>query len=103
MQLLVGGDSLLELLLAYIAPRADSVAHDFNVKLRHSAQSGPEHALEGSREKTSFSIEMLNDRRVYVQWGWCDREIGGGNWRLLIIGNISWGSRLGFQFTIRNQ
>jgi hypothetical protein len=51
MQLLVGGDSLLELLLAYIAPRADSVAHDFNVKLRHSAQSGPEHALEGSREK----------------------------------------------------
>ena len=37
MEFLVGGDSLLELLLAYITPRADSVADDLNLELRHSA------------------------------------------------------------------
>lgn len=36
MELLVCFDSLLELLLAHIAPRTDRVAHDLDVKLRHS-------------------------------------------------------------------
>jgi hypothetical protein len=63
MEFLVGGDSLLELLLAYITPRADSVADDLNLELRHSAQCGPEHAIGRRREKTSFSNEIVKDRQ----------------------------------------
>jgi hypothetical protein len=44
---------------------------------------------------------MLKDRRVYVQRGWCDREIEGGRTGiLLIIGNISLGLRLGFSLRL---
>lgn len=44
MKLLVCFDSLLEFLLAHIAPRTDRVTHDLDVKVRHSPQSGTEHA-----------------------------------------------------------
>jgi len=67
MKLLVGIDSLLELLLAHITPWADSVADDLDVKLGHSAQRGPEHAIKRNKEKTSFPSKSMDDRRCYVQ------------------------------------
>ena len=45
-QLLVGTDSLLEFLFPYVAPRANSVADNFDVELRHHAQSRPEHTIK---------------------------------------------------------
>ena len=62
MKLLIGVDSLLELLFAYITPRADSVAHDLDVKVGHSAQRGPKHALKRTKEKTSFTSEIVDGR-----------------------------------------
>jgi hypothetical protein len=50
-ELLVGIDSLLELLLAHIAPWTDSIADDLDVKVGHSAERGPEHALQENQEK----------------------------------------------------
>ena len=46
MQLLVGGNSLLELLLAYIAPRANCIGDNFNIEFCHIANSWPEHSKE---------------------------------------------------------
>jgi hypothetical protein len=57
MKLLVGVNSLLELLLAYITPRADCVAHDLDVKIGHSAQRGPKHALKRTKEGLALLVK----------------------------------------------
>jgi hypothetical protein len=64
MKLLVGVDSLLELLLAHKTPRTDSVAHDLDVKLGHSAEGGPEHALEGRKERDGFLVKWKKINEV---------------------------------------
>lgn len=70
MKLLVGVDSLLELLLAHKTPRTDSVAHNLDVKLGHSAEGGPKHALKRRKEKPSFLVERQMGR-------WADERRGG--------------------------
>jgi hypothetical protein len=58
-KLLVRIDSLLELLLAHITPRANSVADDLDVKIGHPAKRGPEHALKRIQGKTRFFSEVM--------------------------------------------
>lgn len=67
MKLFVGVDSLLEFLLPHITPRADSVADDLDFKLGHSAERGPEHALQRGKERASFLSKIMDGQWSYVQ------------------------------------
>ena len=58
MKLFIRIDSLLELLLAHVTPWADSVADDLDVKLCHSAQCGPEHALKRNKERQALLVKV---------------------------------------------
>lgn len=72
MQFLVCADCLLELLLAYIAPRTHCVTDDFDIEFRHSAESWSKHKLKRVMESNRQSRGNIkatkgkNDLSVYL-------------------------------------